>query len=576
MVLKEVLVPALICLCLSIGIVADSLSRVKRAPTELHREDKEIIKPQPPNDAGYAKIDDRPIDAKPKGPVKIAETDECREDVQRLCADKAKANNFLVLDCLQDSITATESLTEKCNHYLWNYKKKLSHDIRLDRALDEACSPDLEKIPECKKLQKGEGKIIPCLIDHYEEVKHQPCNSFLNKMASIIFSDYHFMEFFIANCSKDIEKLQCGRLENVDIESTSGHLQGKTITCLNAHRKNVTKQCKKALLRVAELQSDDYHLDRPLYYACKGDRENLCHDVVSGEGAVFKCLYKHIGDPELTPDCKDKLEARQALIAEDIKADKSFYRACSHDIQENKCFRGKGEEIDESLGRSSVLLCLEKAQSEGKQKVTAECIQAMFELRSELMQDYKISPELVSSCETEIAKYCNGLEVGGSTINCLMKLAATKNNQDNNYISSACTAQLSELLSVVNPGGTVALIAPLQQACADVVTKACHDHQAGHGDVITCLLENIDHEDMTDECEEQLLIIQYFAVRDFRLDAHLYKQCQKDAVEICHTNAFSDTNTMEPEMGPLIFSLPAPSKCLPQILMTLSFRRVCS
>ncbi|KAK0048055.1 Golgi apparatus protein 1, partial [Biomphalaria pfeifferi] len=548
------LVAALVCLCLTAKVLGLPENRVKRAPVFTSSDPTNpagLMQPLPPDN--MAKIPEKPK------PIKIAESPECLEDVQRLCADKAKANNFIVLDCLQDSISATESLSSQCDHYLWNYKKKLSKDIRFDRALDEACSPELEKIPDCKKLQKGEGKIIPCLIDHYEQVKSKPCHTFLNKMASIIFSDFHFMDFFMKNCSQDIERTQCGRIENLEPESTSSHQQGKTIFCLNLHRKNLTKTCKKALLRVAELQSDDYHLDRPLYYSCKADRENLCHDVVSGNGAVFKCLYKHLGDPKLTPDCKEKLEARQALIAEDVKADKSFYTACGRDIEENQCLKkndNSDDEVDDNLRRSSVLLCLEEAQSDGEKKVSPMCIQAMFELRSELMQDFKISPELVSSCEKEIVKECKGLDAGGYTINCLMKLAVVKHKggDEPELISSKCKAQLNQLLHVANPGEDIRLDLPLQRACGDVVTKACHDLQAGHGDVITCLLENIDHEDMTDECEEQLLLIQYFAVRDFRLDNHLFKQCQKDALQICKSNGYADPNTMEPEHGPLVFS----------------------
>ena len=39
------------------------------------------------------------------------------------------------------------------------------------------------------------------------------------------------------------------------------------------------------------MQSDDYHLDRALYYACRDDRERLCSQVPSGNGRVYRCLY---------------------------------------------------------------------------------------------------------------------------------------------------------------------------------------------------------------------------------------------------------------------------------------------
>ena len=44
---------------------------------------------------------------------------------------------------------------------------------------------------------------------------------------------------------------------------------------------------------MAELQAEDYHLDRPLYFACREDREQFCAGVVSGGGKVYQCLVHH-------------------------------------------------------------------------------------------------------------------------------------------------------------------------------------------------------------------------------------------------------------------------------------------
>ncbi|MPC83621.1 Golgi apparatus protein 1 [Portunus trituberculatus] len=48
--------------------------------------------------------------------------------------------------------------------------------------------------------------------------------------------------------------------------------------------------------QLAELQSDDFHLDRPLFFSCREDREKFCGKVRSGEGRVYKCLIKHKTD----------------------------------------------------------------------------------------------------------------------------------------------------------------------------------------------------------------------------------------------------------------------------------------
>lgn len=67
------------------------------------------------------------------------------------------------------------------------------------------------------------------------------------------------------------------------------HSQGEVIACLEkglvweaekqpgAHA--IKDDCKKAIMRVAELSSDDFHLDRYLFFACRDDRERFCENV---------------------------------------------------------------------------------------------------------------------------------------------------------------------------------------------------------------------------------------------------------------------------------------------------------
>jgi Golgi apparatus protein 1 len=64
------------------------------------------------------------------------------------------------------------------------------------------------------------------------------------------------------------------------------------ISCLSKNHNTLSKICLKHISRLAEMQSDDYHLDRALYYACRDDRERLCSQVASGNGRVYRCLYE--------------------------------------------------------------------------------------------------------------------------------------------------------------------------------------------------------------------------------------------------------------------------------------------
>lgn len=67
------------------------------------------------------------------------------------------------------------------------------------------------------------------------------------------------------------------------------HSQGEVIACLEkalvreAEQQDkvhqIRDECKKAIMRVAELSSDDFHLDRYLYFSCRDDRERFCENV---------------------------------------------------------------------------------------------------------------------------------------------------------------------------------------------------------------------------------------------------------------------------------------------------------
>ena len=78
------------------------------------------------------------------------------------------------------------------------------------------------------------------------------------------------------------------------------HSQGQTLECLARLVDKLTDTCRRQVILVSKLQADDFHLDRPLYYACSDDSENLCGSVNPGKGAIFECLADHLGTLDLT------------------------------------------------------------------------------------------------------------------------------------------------------------------------------------------------------------------------------------------------------------------------------------
>lgn len=117
---------------------------------------------------------------------------------------------------------------------------------------------------------------------------------------------------FIKQCQDDIEKSKCGRVSagqptpaKIAVAS-----QGDTIRCLNHRIEKLAPSCAHQIFRISELQSEDFHLDRPLYYACREDREQLCADVTAGKGRVFDCLMRNKLEKTMSVECREHLSDR--------------------------------------------------------------------------------------------------------------------------------------------------------------------------------------------------------------------------------------------------------------------------
>lgn len=65
-------------------------------------------------------------------------------------------------------------------------------------------------------------------------------------------------------------------------------------------------------------------------------------------------------------------------------------------------------------------------------------------------------------------------------------------------------------------------------------------------------MDNIGADHMVEECEEALMQIQYFVVRDFKLDPQLYKACRGDGVKFCNADDAWNEQTFNTDNSPLV------------------------
>uniref|UniRef100_A0A4W3HCX1 Golgi apparatus protein 1 n=1 Tax=Callorhinchus milii TaxID=7868 RepID=A0A4W3HCX1_CALMI len=465
-----------------------------------------------------------PIHAQPprKNVWRISEDALCREDVARLCPKHTWQNNFVVLECLQDV-------------------REVSGVDGWSRGLVRVRVCVVEGMKECAEQERGKGYIISCLVDHRANISEYQCRQFVTKMTAIIFSDYKLICGFMDACRNDINTFKCGSIRPGDKDP---HSQGEVVSCLERALVNdeetVAEPCKKAILRVAELSSDDFHLDRHLYFACRDDRERFCEDIQGGEGRVYKCLFNHKFEDAMSEKCRDALTTRQKLIAQDYKVSYSLAKACKSDLRKYRCNM-------ENLPRSRearlsyLLLCLESSVHRGRQ-VSGECQGEMLDYRRMLMEDFSLNPEIVLDCRSEIEVQCSGLHRKGRTLHCLMRLA----RGDEGTIGQKCQQALQTLIQETDPGADYRIDRALNEACESVIQTACKQIRNGDPMILSCLMEHLYTEKMVEECEHRLLELQYFISRDWKLDPILYRKCQGDAARLCHTHGWNETNEMLP------------------------------
>lgn len=333
------------------------------------------------------------------------------EEVRRLCGSLSENSDILVLECIQSLDPGSLArLNTSCQHIIWQHTHDLIDNKNVEKLLSTACGSALD-VFNCHR-NAANGEYLKCVINNREEIRNVPCLSLVLRLENIAFADYRWIQNFLEHCNTDINRLQCGRVDPDNLGQSS------TLLCLQTN--NVMQDmCRKEILKLSEIQADNIKLDRQLYADCADDHLRYCQQFTPGSGRVFSCLLQ-LRQDKIRPECKKSLLRRQKLIAQDYRISKGFMRACKEDIKKTHCRRQTSN--DRNIRLAQVLLCLENIAKNGT-VLQPECEVEMIDHRKMLMEDYRLSPEIVDGCKSEIESFCNGLEAGGKTIHCLMEHA---------------------------------------------------------------------------------------------------------------------------------------------------------
>lgn len=279
------------------------------------------------------------------------------------------------------------------------------------------------------------GSYLLCLVEKRDKISDLHCSDYIQRLDWVVNDFKIIIASFVPECQDDVNKFECGR-----IQPYKDILQGQTLACLQHNINKLKGPCKKQILHVAEIQADNIKLDRQLYLACTQDNIKFCPNIRPGSGQIYKCLMQHKTDRAMTRACQEQLLRREKLIASDYRVSRGLVRACKEDIKTYHCRKNVSEDKDIRLAQ--ILLCLESAVKNNS-KVASECQVEMFDHRKILMEDFRLSPEIVNSCAHEIQMFCNNLEVGGATIHCLMEYTRVRKRK--NRVSPTCQRAVSFL-----------------------------------------------------------------------------------------------------------------------------------
>ncbi|CAH3040966.1 unnamed protein product [Pocillopora meandrina] len=235
----------------------------------------------------------------------------------------------------------------------------------------------------------------------------------------------------------------------------------------------------------------------------------------------------------------------QKLEAKDAKANYPLMKNClkyyTEFREKYECERGSTKHG----AMANILICLEKA-IQNDEKVGGKCQAELFDLRQQLMTDYSLNPEIVAKCDLEIRDSCQkeATVKEGKTIDCLMALAE-EHEGDDSKIRPQCFMSSKNFLEETGAGSDYRIDHTLYQACEPVVQTVCKDKGKKEGDVmvLSCLMENLHTDNMIPECEVQLLHLEFFIARDFKLDPVMQKACQGDVQKVCGADSLEDQDS---------------------------------
>ena len=112
-------------------------------------------------------------------------------------------------------------------------------------------------------------------------------------------------------CLNDLIK-RCGEVKRPD-------QKGEELRCLQKNLKDLEEECRDAIKKITEIESQDIRIDQILMKSCLPIINEFCQDTKDGKGDLLECLIKQKNNPKIEEKCKCGIEHHQLINMEDVR-----------------------------------------------------------------------------------------------------------------------------------------------------------------------------------------------------------------------------------------------------------------
>jgi len=419
----------------------------------------------------------------------------CEAELQSYCGD-GEYGPARKLSCLwehqHDDGFSTECagmVLEKTIHQEQDYRLDYRVRTYCSAAIDKLCSD--EKLIQDKELQPS-GLVMNCLKDKYEQLKDESCKNEMVRVIAIQNTLWLADLNLAFSCHQDVQMFCADQeLENVN-------------ECLRAHYKYLSPDCRNHEFAEMKVEAQDIRMKPRLQKACKTELRKFCPDISNSQAESLECLQDSIEKEEMGAGCKKMLLKEMEQTSVDFRLKYGIHHYCKSDIL-NLCATSEAGEV---------LACLK--QKRGKIR-EPKCRHELKRIIVQQMEDIKTAPEIAKPCDADIARFCADLPPN-QVHDCL------QSHYDDLFEECKNAEGLVQLEQVED----IDLNPRIKRMCEKVIKNTCKDVPNETGEIIRCLEDSLEADEMTLGCRNAVMKITQMKNKELAFNPILQKECAKE------------------------------------------------